>query len=181
MQKTFKKIVAVVMSITTISVCSTGITANAYSATRTIDNDSIASGYGNVNENNAYSYITANYLYNGDARIVPSSSSNSCYEWTYPGMSASTNSCTCKVEAYLRHADFTDKSAGYYVNMSQYTSDRIGYIDQSIAPSGWSTVSKRITSLPGVTYFASEYAFVMPSGRSGQHTGADGLKVTITS
>lgn len=181
MTKIFKKIAASVMALTTLAVGSVGMTASAYSATRTIDNDSIASGYGNENDNNAYSYITADYLYNGDARIASSSSSNSYYSWTYPSMSAADKTCTCKVQAYLKHADFTDTSAAYYVNLSQYTSIRIGYINQNTAPSGWSSVTRSNIPVPGVTFYASEYASVKPSGGSGKHTGADGLKVTITS
>lgn len=51
----------------TLSVNISSIPASAHSAARTIDNDSIASGYGNTNDGNAYSYLKANSLYNGDA------------------------------------------------------------------------------------------------------------------
>ena len=55
-----KKIFAATLSIITLSIIINGMTANAYSATRTIDNDAITSGYGN--QNNGFSYITADYL-----------------------------------------------------------------------------------------------------------------------
>ena len=58
-----KKIFAATLSIITLSISINGMTANAYSATRTIDNDAITSGYGN--QNNGFSYITADYLPSG--------------------------------------------------------------------------------------------------------------------
>lgn len=174
-----KKLIASTLALSIISIST--ITVDAATLTRTIDNDSIASGYGNKNENNAYWYITSNSLYNGDARIT-SSTSNSDYSWTYPSISASNvSSCKCTVQAYLNHSDFTDTSAAYYVQLWQYTSVRIGYINQDKAPSGWSTISRSSITPPGGRAYSSTYSFVSPSGGSGKYTGADAIKVTITS
>ena len=171
------KIFAATLSIITLSISINGMTANAYSATRTIDNDAITSGYGN--QNNGFSYITADYLYNGDARIAPNNS-NLSYTWTYPKISSSATHCTCKMQVYLKHANFT-YFAKYYIYLSQNAGVKVGTINQDRAASGWSTIQRANIAVPNVTFYSSESAEVVPSGGKGNNTGADAIKVTITS
>lgn len=169
-----KKMVAIA---TVVTMLTTGVGNMVVRAvTRTIDNDSIASGYGNIN--NGFSYITSSSLYNGDARIADSNSSYSYY-WTYPAISFSAPSCNIVVQAYLNHASFTDIAAMYTVAVCQNAGYNIATINQNVAPSGWSLIRKNnLTSLDMAYYFSSSYAHVVPSGRGGQ-TGADGIIVAI--
>lgn len=180
MKKRFKKFIAGLSSMAIIIRCACLIptmSVNAYSSTRTIDNDSIASGYGNFNR--GFTYIKASSLYNGDARLSSTSVSSPRYCWDYPTMSSSGNTCTIKVQAYLNHANFTD-TAAYYVEYSPNISIRIGYINQDKAPGGWSSISRAsISPASGTSGFSSSTAEVNPSGASGKQTGADGLKVTM--
>lgn len=180
MKNKLKIIMATFMITTTLITNFTSATVNAASVTKTIDNDTNVSGYSNYNGNSAFSYITASYLYNGDARIASSSSSNNYYEWHYPSIFAEKTSCTCKVQAYLNHSNFTDTSASYYVGLAQTMAYRVGSINQNTAPSGWTSISRNFSSVPEGNFFSSTYASVHASGASGKYTGADGLKVTIT-
>lgn len=170
-----KKMVAIA---TVVTMLTTGVGNMVVRAvTRTIDNDSIASGYGNYN--NGFSYITSSSLYNGDARIAASNSSY-YYYWTYPAISFSAPSCNIVVQAYLNHANFTDTAARYTVAVCQNANYTIGTIDQNAAPSGWNLIRRNnLTSLDLPNYFSSADASVNPSGRSGVNTGADAIMVAI--
>jgi hypothetical protein len=185
----FKKI-AVSLSVTLVITASVtlGMTASATtSATRTIDNDSIASGYGNNDVRSAYSYITADSLYNGDARCTSSINSDCRYYWSYPGLANSTPEYfNISIGAYLNHLSFTDTAAKYYVNYFPNTYYLVGTINQNNAPAGWNyrTVynvqSLRVVNSEHTGGYYSYDAFVEPSGRSNMNTGADGLKVWFT-
>ncbi len=181
MKSKLKKFVSGAMIALTLSVNTLSIPASAYSATRTIDNDSIASGYGNTNGGNAYSYLKANSLYNGDARIASSSKSSCSYYWKYPSMGANATSCRCTIKVYLNHANFTDPSAAYYVQLSNTQSNRVGYLNQEKAPAGWISVAKTLSPLPEGSYYTSKHAFVEPSGTKGKNTGADAIQVLLSS
>lgn len=172
-------------------IVATGLTANAASTTvRTIDNDSIASGYSNEDVRSIYTYITANSLYNGDARRASSNNSLGEYYYKYPSLGVtgkgSPATFTIHVGAYLNHATFTDTSAKYYVEYAPYVFQRVGAINQNTAPGGWNYISKSnvqsaILVETGVKGgFSGNEAYVNPSGLSGKYTGADGLKVWFT-
>lgn len=188
MRKIFKKLTASVMAMTTLAVCTVGMTASATtSATLTIDNDSIASGYGNNDVRSAYTYMTADSLYNGDARYTSSSNSNCDYYWSYPPL-GSTNPkyFTIHIGAYLNHSRFTDDGAKYFVRYHPYTYKKVGTIDQNYAPGGWNyrsvsgVKSLNLVATGETAGYSSCDAYVEPSGSSGKYTGADGLKVWFT-
>jgi hypothetical protein len=173
----FHKVIAAAIAAGLIASTSLGIHAEASSSfSRTIDNDSIASGYGNFNR--GFSYIKSSSLYNGDARISGSSVTSPRYEWDYPTITASGSSCKCTIQAYLNYASFTDTSARYTVEYASGYSTTVGYINQDKAPGGWSSISKTISPLSGLSYFSSSTAAVYNSSSSKQ-TGADGLKVSM--
>jgi len=172
-------------------IATTGLTVSAASTSvRTIDNDSIASGYSNEDVRSVYTYITATSLYNGDARRASSSNSLGEYYYNYPSLgvtgTGSPASFTIHIGAYLNHASFTDTSAKYYVEYAPYVFQRVGAINQNTAPGGWNYISKSnvesailvATNVKGG--FSGNEAYVNPSGLSGKYTGADGLKVWFT-
>lgn len=164
-------------------IVATGLTANAASTTvRTIDNDSIASGYSNEDVRSVYTYIKAKSLYNGDARRASSSNSLGEYFYNYPNLGkGSPSTFTIHVGAYLNHATFTDTSAKYYVEYAPYVFQRVGAINQNTAPGGWNYISKgNVKSAIANGGFSGNEAYVNPSGLSGKYTGADGLKVWFT-
>ncbi len=158
-----------------------GMSTSAASYTRTIDNDSIASGYGN--NNTGFSYINnVSTLANGDGRYSSSSSSSNSYEWTYPSISSGTAQyATIKVGAYLAYSSWTDTAAAYY---SEYYSNiyvKVGTINQNKAPNGYSYIEKKdigTLSASGGHFTSSTY--INPSGNSNQTTGADEIKVTMS-
>ena len=182
MNKKFKRFIAVVVcaSMTVASMAS--ISVSATSTTRTIDNDSIAEGYGN--ENVGFSYIkNISSLANGDARYSSSSSSNNRYTWKYPQLSSKSTAqyATIEVGAYLAYSSWTDTAAAYYAEYYSYTYKKIGTINQNKAPNGYSYIeAKDIRSLSAGGGHYSSSAYVVPSGNANQTTGADEIKVTLS-
>lgn len=183
MNKTFKRFIAVVTcaSMTVASMFSMSVSA-ATTTTRTIDNDSIADGYGN--ENSGFSYIkNVSSLANGDARYSSSSSSSNYYSWKYPSMSSksTTQYATIKVGAYLSYSSWTDTAATYYVQYNFYSDCKIGTINQNKAPNGYSYIeAKDIHTLNADGGHYSANAYLYPSGNANQTTGADEIKVTLS-
>ncbi|MCM1007273.1 MAG: hypothetical protein NC485_04945 [Ruminococcus flavefaciens] len=179
-------VMAIAMAITTINTVVTTSTA-VTSSIREVDNDSIAPGCGNVNVNNAYSYITDNSLFNGDARCVASGNTANTYHWKHGGLSSSVPTYfTVHVGAYLNHLSFTDPAAKYYVEYRQYMSTPVGTINQNLAPAGWNYISVKdvksyiLSGGGGYAGYWSSDAYVEPSGRSGYYTGADAIRVWFT-
>ncbi len=82
---------------------------------------------------------------------------------------------------HVKHANFTDNAAKYYIYLSQNAGVKVGTINQDRAASGWSTIQRANIAVPNVTFYSSESAEVVPSGGKGNNTGADAIKVTITS
>ena len=108
----FKKILSAVLSQLVIF-CSASMPAMA-TVTVTVDNDALASsGYGNRNSNCVY--ITADSLYNGDARITKSNEHGE-YSWCYSNPLTEKSKRNVSIYAYLAYGDFTDSYAKYYVN-----------------------------------------------------------------
>lgn len=182
----FKKIaIGIIMSSVMLT---NSVNASAYvSLTRTIDNDSIATGYGNNDVRSAYTYMKSSSLYNGDARYISSSNSNCEYYWSYPGLTSNTPEYfNITVGAYLNHSLFTDTAAKYYVNYYPHTYSPVGSINQNTAPGGWNYITvKNVRSLNinSSSQFAGYYsydAYITPSGLSNKYTGADGLQVRFS-
>lgn len=167
-------------TVTVICCTISTIPVDAYNVQYTIDNDPSDSRFGSYNAANAFSYITANGLYNGDARSVASSTKSAFYRWTYPSCGQyGSSTLTVKVEAYLNHGSFTDPAAEYYVQLSESRYSKAGTIDQNKAKAGWNYISqKSYTSPYAGGGFISKGAEVWASGQSGYITGADAIRVT---
>lgn len=155
---------------------SISIPASATTYYRSIDNDSIAAGYGNLiwPPSAVYVYFESSGLYNGDARYTSSSYSNTSYTWTYPGLTFSDiNSCYFKIGAYLNHYSFNDPSADYSIEYYPGLYKHIGYIDQDDATCGWNYTYRTVshTLLPAAIYTSG--ISVQPSGTNNYRTGAD--------
>ncbi len=154
---------------------SISIPASAITSYRSIDNDSIATGYGNfiAPPTATYIYLQDTGLYNNDARYTSSSYYNYRYHWTYPSITASGNSCYFKIGAYLNHYTFND-TAAYYAEYRDTMDSLIGYIDQDNAASGWNyTVKQYVHHNLALDGFYSHQIAILPSGTFGYRTGAD--------
>lgn len=182
MNKTFKRFIAVVTCASMTIASMFCMNVSAATTTRTIDNDSIADGYGN--ENLGFSYINnVSSLANGDARYSSSSSSDNRYTWKYPSMSSksTTQYATIKVGAYLAYSSWTDTAAAYYAQYYFSAYKKIGTLNQNKVPNGYSYIeAKDILTLGAEGGHYSASAYVVPSGNANQTTGADEIKVTLS-
>lgn len=176
LKSALKKVAMIIASATVISLSIVNV--SAINAFYTIDNDTIDSSYGNIN--NGFTYLkNVSSLYNSDARITASKNTSNSYSWTYPasGQYGNTN-LTVTVRAYLNYTNFTDPTARYTVQKSQYVDDVVGYINQNRASAGWNNIgTKTMSSTYAGGGFVSSRVTVTPSGTSGCYTGADGIIV----
>lgn len=149
--------------------------------TYTIDNDD---AQGHSNSSVGFStYLSGTALYRGNARRQPSNSpSNGMYRWTYSKSFNKSGNIKATLKVYLNDYSFTDPSAKYYVNYgNHFVMKQIGIINQNTAPAGWSTVGTTTMSPIGQNQNHSlEYVELMPSGKSGYYTGADGIIITLS-
>lgn len=157
------------------------VTAASY--TRLIDNDPIATGYSGQYANMSY-YNGLVSSYNNDMRL--SNSTSAYYMWRYPMISTDVSNCTVSLNIYLDNYNFTDTYAHYTIMTYPIEGEgagyfqTIGYINQEIAPSGWSTISKNVSTQPGYNSIASSSVCVEKSTASGRQMGADAIQVTIS-
>lgn len=174
-------VIAVMVSFGTFS-------SYASSATLVMDNDALASsGTTNPSYDGAhsfggysmYSYITASYYYNGDARRGLSNGYNAtlgvygaCYAWSHAFPSTVGRA---SLDVYLKEATFNDPAASYDGWTGYVGNIHFGTIDQNVAPSGWSYVGTQ-----DISGHSTMPVYVSSSLTSGKYLGADAVRVTYT-
>lgn len=174
--KSIKSIVLPIMIISIIFI--SNFTAFAV-GTRLVDNDTIDQFC--YNERSGFnSYMSYGYLYNGDARINNSSTSENYYLWgyystLYPPLGV--NFMDVRLGVFLNHAKFTDPAARYAVQDVPYNQYTMAYINQRLAPSGWTYNFRRIELFSVAPKFHSHYTVLTPSGVSNYETGADSIRI----
>ncbi len=157
------------------------MSASAYStyATYTIDNDD-AQGF----SNGRYGFetkISSSSLFYSDARTQKCNMNGSVYYYNFTPYGRSTK-IYATVSAYLNHANFTDPSAGYYINdYSTAASTLAGYINQDKAPGGWNTIGMATTGIRNASgLYATQRVELYPStAGAGKTCGADAVRVVL--
>lgn len=172
---------ALILSLCMGSIKCKSVTAATY--TRLIDNDPIATGYSGQYDHMSY-YNGLVSSYNNDMRL--SNSTTAYYSWRYPIISTGVSNCTVSLNVYLNNSNFTDTYARYTVMTYPIEGEgagyfqTIGYINQDIAPAGWSTISKNISTQSGYNSISSSSVCVQKSTVSGRQMGADAIQVTVS-
>lgn len=179
-----RKFYSFIISSILASLAVTGSISHAETLTSVIvDNDTIATNCSNDGSSSLYAYKTGNNLYNGDARYVYTSNTNTKYRWTFPGLRSWTaKTFSVKISMYLNDAAFNDPFAKYYAEHGSYgNSVFVGSIDQNKAPSGWSYVQRSNIASEGASGGVYIGAVIMnPSGNAAKATGADAIQVQAT-
>lgn len=178
--KLTKKIAAVVAS--GMIAFSSMVAIPAYAVTvnsNIVDNDEY--GPYNCTFYLGFSQISGSNHRYGTARVAASSNSSGFYKWEYPTISVTTGggtTATVYLKLYLNDSRFNDRAAHYTTNFGGSTLSY--YVNQSIAPSGWSgtTYAKNVSL--GSGSYSSSYINLVPSGYSGYETGADSVRLTVT-
>ena len=170
--------------VTTLVVAAFAIQTIAFSASATtkfgeVDNDTSNRNFSNnSNTYTHYSGVWGTYLYsgkNGDSRLRQSTT-QAAYEWVWNANINTTGILDWTMGVYLANASFTDTAAYYKVFMDSniYTPVLSFYLNQNIAPSGYSYISgtKYGPSVNGGNLHPW-YGLVYNSGLSNVGTGAD--------
>ena len=153
-------------------------------STYDVDNDTSNSNYSNNSGRYThYSGTWGSYLYsgyNGDARLRSSTTKGS-YEWVWYGNHYGSK-FKMEVWVYLANNNFTDTAAKYNIfqDSNMFTSAYSFYINQNIAPSGFTAKDKTKTTAITNGQLHPWYATVTNSGNSNVGTGADDFKIRIT-
>lgn len=172
-----KKFLLLPIALTIVSSCITGISANAVTASRLVDNDPVASGCSFTCWDMTY-YSGVSGSYNNDMRLSDLTTQNHANAtWHFPMIYTSVKSCKITLNVYLNHANFTDPEAIYGVKTKPTSSALIGTIDQKYAQAGWNVLTKTISQ---DTYINIDSVGVGSSYGTSKQLGADAIKLEIS-
>lgn len=172
-----RKILSLPIAVALLTTHITGVSANAVTSSRLVDNDPIASGCSfNYGYMTYYSGISGSY--NNDMRLSDLSIRNDANaEWCFPVIYTSVKSCNVTLRVYLNHANFTDPEAVYLVKTQPDSSTIIGTIDQKYAIGGWNELSKTISKSKYIEIYSVS---VGSSYGTYKQLGADAINLEIS-